>query len=100
VTTAPPAQAAEELADVPEEQVGASWVAQWLPRGYSFQMRLHAPAEAVAQRVPPGAAGYSSQAADWTLLRLKVMSRVARLAPLSATTPVACSPRMAQIRLS
>jgi hypothetical protein len=35
------------------------------------------------------------------VLRVKPMSRPARLAPLSATTPVGCSPpAVAQIRLS
>ena len=34
------------------------------------------------------------------MLRVKLMSRAARLAPLSATTPVGCSPWVAQIKLS
>jgi hypothetical protein len=42
-----------------------------------------------------------SHGADWMVLPLKVMSRVARLAPLSAATPVGWPPPpVAQIRLS
>jgi hypothetical protein len=40
-----------------------------------------------------------SQRDDWMVLRLKLMSRAARLASLSAPTPVGCSPWVAQIKL-
>ena len=40
------------------------------------------------------------QAVDWIVLPAKVIERAARLSPLSATTPVGCSPLMAQVRLS
>jgi hypothetical protein len=41
------------------------------------------------------------QVADWIVLRLKVISRAARSAPLPAATPVGCPPPpVAQIRLS
>ena len=54
-----------------------------------------------AHRWPPRmwAVDYS-HGDDWMVLRVKLMSRSPRLAPLSATTPVGCWPAVAQIRLS
>ena len=43
---------------------------------------------------------YRRQLAAWIVLRVKVMSRAARFAPLSATTPVGWLPPVAQITLS
>jgi hypothetical protein len=41
-----------------------------------------------------------SQGDDWMVFRVKLMSRGARSASLSAPTPVGCSPWVAQIKLS
>jgi hypothetical protein len=49
-------------------------------------------------RSPSGRAAHHVQVVDWIVLPAKVIERAARLSPLSATTPVGCSPLMAQIR--
>jgi hypothetical protein len=74
------------------------------PDGLSRSTRAEIPQEMAIQihRLITGAAGrlHYSHGDDWMVLPVKLMFRSPRFAPLSATTPVGCSPAVAQIRLS
>ena len=63
-------------------------------------MSCHAPSSAINGAARAWAVDYS-HGYSWIVLLVKLMSRSARLAPLSATTPVGWPPSpVAQIRLS
>ena len=62
--------------------------------GFGIDPTLASPPAARNMRV------HYSHGSVWIVLLVKLMFRASMLAPLSAATPVGCSPVVAQIRLS